>query len=127
MAFEKFKPAVLAGAVALSGAAPAMAQQAYDPMSPAPMAQPSVSQGAETVVATDPEFEDLPIGDGMEETYYHCVACHSTSIIKQQKLSDARWDYLWDWMIEEQGMPDADEETKELILTYLKQHFSSER
>lgn len=126
MAFAKYKPAALAGAVAVFGVAAAMAQQAYDPMRPAPVGQPAVSQDAEAV-ATDPEFENLPIGEGMEETYYQCVACHSTSIIKQQRLSDARWDYLWDWMIEDQGMLDTDEETKELILTYLKQHFSSER
>lgn len=56
-----------------------------------------------------------------------CIACHSTAIIKQQRISDARWEYLWDWMVDDQGMPETDAETKETILTYLKTHFSSER
>lgn len=75
----------------------------------------------------NPDLGGLPDAPGAEDTYYQCTACHSTEIIKQQSLSDARWDYLWDWMIEEQGMLDADPETKELIMGYLKSHFSSER
>jgi hypothetical protein len=77
--------------------------------------------------AGDPEFGDLPPGPGMEDTYYQCVACHSTAIIRQQRLTDARWDYLWDWMIEAQGMQDVEPEIREEILAYLKTHFSSER
>lgn len=76
---------------------------------------------------TDPEFGDLPVSEGMEETFYLCSACHSTAIIRQQHVSDARWDYLWNWMIEEQGMPEQSPEQRELILSYLKRHFSSER
>lgn len=78
-------------------------------------------------ITSNPEFENLPDAPGMEETYFQCVGCHSMAIIKQQHLSDARWDYLWHWMVDEQGMPEADPETKEVILDYLKQHFSSER
>lgn len=75
----------------------------------------------------NPELGDLPNGPGAEETYYQCVACHSTSIIRQQRVTDARWNYLWDWMVEAQGMVEPDDETKGVILGYLKQHFSSER
>lgn len=75
----------------------------------------------------NPELGGLPDGEGAEETYYQCVACHSTEIIKQQRITDARWDELWDWMIETQGMIDPEEEDKALILTYLKQNFSSQR
>jgi hypothetical protein len=116
----------LAFAVVLFAATCADAQQAYDPMSAARGMQPSAQENTETV-ATDPDFEDLPNTAGMEDTYYQCVACHSTAIIKQQHLTDARWDYLWGWMVKEQGMQEADAETKEVILTYLKTHFSSER
>lgn len=73
------------------------------------------------------EFGGLPDGEGAEETYYQCVACHSTEIIKQQRVTDHRWDELWTWMVEEQGMAEPDEETKEIILTYLKENFSAER
>lgn len=79
------------------------------------------------VVDLDSELGNLPVGPGAEDTYYQCIACHSTAIIRQQRLSDARWDYLWTWMIEDQGMYEPDDETKDLILTYLKTHFSSER
>lgn len=116
----------LAFAIVLFGATCANAQQAYDPMSAARGMQPSVQEKTETT-AVNPDFENLPDTAGMEDTYYQCVACHSTAIIKQQHLTDARWDYLWGWMVKEQGMPETDAETKEVILTYLKKHFSSER
>jgi len=120
-------------AAALLGLVPGIvgAQQGYDPMagmrgSPAlPGAAPLAGQAA--APAGDPDFGDLPRGPGMEDTYYQCIACHSTSIIRQQSLTDERWDYLWTWMIEEQGMQDADPEIRETVLTYLKTHFSSER
>lgn len=114
--------AILAALLALPGAL--AAQQGYDPMAAArgAPALPGVA-----APAGDPEFGDLPPGPGMEDTYYQCVACHSTAIIRQQRLTDARWDYLWDWMIEAQGMQDAEPEIREEILAYLKTHFSSER
>ncbi|MEF9604367.1 hypothetical protein O4J55_19280 [Paracoccus sp. PXZ] len=69
----------------------------------------------------------MPDGAGAKETYYQCVACHSTEIIKQQRVTDNRWDELWTWMVEAQGMVEPEPETKALILTYLKTNFSSER
>lgn len=81
----------------------------------------------ETDVARDPEFDNLPISPGMEDTYYSCTGCHSAQTFMQMRLTDARWDYLWGWMIKEQGMPDYGEEMREVILGYLKTHFSSER
>lgn len=106
------------------------AQQAFDPMRPAhnPLgpAVPTPDPDAVDDVP-NPELGNLPDGIGAEETYYQCVACHSTSIIIQQELSDARWDYLWTWMVDEQGMYEPDDETRDLILDYLKTHFSSER
>ena len=98
------------------------------PLSIAPM-QPLGGLGAqpETAVARDPEFGNLPVGPGLETTYYACTACHSEQTFAQQRLSDARWDYLWDWMIEEQGMPDYEADRRDTILEYLTTHFSSER
>ncbi|RJE84084.1 cytochrome C-552 [Paracoccus onubensis] len=77
--------------------------------------------------AGNEELGGLPDGVGAEETFYQCVACHSAEIIKQQRVTDHRWNELWTWMVEAQGMVEPDEETKEIILTYLKQNFSSER
>ncbi|WP_092647758.1 cytochrome C-552 [Jannaschia faecimaris] len=108
----------------------ATAQQVYDPMRPAanplaPLAAGPTVQGPQAEL--DPELGNLPIGPGAEDTYYQCVACHSTAIIRQQRLTDDRWDYLWTWMIKEQGMQEPEPEIAEQILTYLKTHFSSER
>ncbi|MET3794014.1 MULTISPECIES: cytochrome C-552 [Aquamicrobium] len=94
----------------------------YDPMRPA-MPLPGASPRPEG----NPEFDGLIDGPGAEDTFYMCSACHSIALVKQQRLSDARWDYLWTWMIEDQGMADPGEELRETILDYLKEHYSSER
>lgn len=123
-------PATDAVAPATDGVAPAAqpAAAAYDPMAAASRPQgAAVGTMAEADGSANPELGGLPNGSGAEETYYQCVACHSTAIIKQQRITDARWDDLWHWMVEEQGMVEPDDETKALILGYLKQHFSSER
>ena len=96
---------------------------APNPLAPAGAAPTPDAPAAEL----DPELGNLPKGAGAEETYYQCIACHSTAIIRQQRLTDERWDYVWDWMVEDQGMFEPDDETRDLILTYLKTHFSSER
>ncbi len=96
---------------------------AHDPMTALRAPEPAAGGGP----APNPEFGGLPDAPGAEETFYQCVACHSTEIIKQQRLTDARWDYLWQWMVEQQGMIAPDPETREVILGYLKTHFSSER
>ena len=36
-------------------------------------------------------------------------ACHSVRMVTRRNLTDARWDYLWDWMIRVQGMPEMGE------------------
>ncbi|SIO54461.1 hypothetical protein SAMN05444722_3366 [Rhodovulum sp. ES.010] len=102
--------------------------QPMSPLSVAPM-QPLGGLGAqpETGVARAPELGNLPIGPGLEDTYYTCTACHSAQTFAQQRLTDERWSYLWGWMIREQGMPDYGEELKASILDYLTTHFSSER
>ncbi|MDT1064538.1 cytochrome C-552 [Paracoccus sp. CPCC 101403] len=96
-----------------------------DPLDP--MTAMRAKAEASDASAGNDEFGGLPDGAGAEETYYQCVACHSTEIIKQQRVSDHRWDELWTWMVEAQGMAEPDAGTKQTILTYLKQNFSSQR
>ena len=99
-----------------------------DPMAAAqPQGGAAAEPAALAQAAPNPELGDLPDGPGAEETYYQCTACHSTAIIRQQRVTDARWDYLWQWMVDAQGMVEPDAETKDVILAYLKQQFSSER
>ena len=94
-----------------------------DPMSALRAAEKTEGDGP----PPNPEFGGLPDAPGAEETFYQCVACHSTEIIKQQRVTDARWDDLWGWMVEKQGMIEPDPETRDNILAYLKTHFSAER
>ncbi|WP_199261105.1 cytochrome C-552 [Paracoccus binzhouensis] len=125
-------------AVLLLGAGLVAAEARLDPMGalagrPAgsnpldPMTAIRAKADAGAARARNEEFGGLPDGEGAEETYYQCVACHSTEIIKQQRVTDHRWDELWTWMVEAQGMVEPEPETKALILTYLKTNFSSER
>ena len=96
-----------------------------DPLDP--MSALIARQANEDASKGNEEFGGLPDGPGAEDTYYQCVACHSTDIIRQQRVTDLRWDEMWNWMVEKQGMVEPDDETKQVILTYLKTHFSSER
>lgn len=127
-------------AVALLGIPAAkMAQSRPDPMRAAastagtpsaddPMtALRAPAQDPEAEISANEELGGLPDAPGAEDTFYQCTACHSTEIIKQQRITDARWDDLWQWMIDEQGMFEPEPETKTEILDYLKAHFSSER
>ncbi len=71
----------------------------------------------------DPFGSDWPEGPGREDVGYFCSACHSLAIVKQQGLSRRRWDKMFDWMVEEQGMPELEGEERELFLDYLTTHF----
>ena len=88
---------------------------------------PGAPAGGGEEVAIREDLGNLPDTPGVEDTYYLCTACHSAATFAQQRVTDARWDYLWDWMIERQGMPDYGPELRDVILGYLKTHFSSER
>lgn len=83
--------------------------------------------GGFSPVAAQEEFGDLPPGKGQEEVFYNCTACHSTKIITQQGMTRKRWEDALVWMVEEQGMPELDEETLNVILDYLAEQFGPDR
>jgi hypothetical protein len=122
------RAAALLAAMAAGGfwSAGAEAAGGYDPMA-RPVNPMAPGTSSKPDVQLNPELGNLPDTAGAEETFYLCTACHSAAIIRQQRLSDARWDYLWNWMVEKQGMPEQDPETRETVLSYLKRHFSSQR
>ncbi|MET4805054.1 cytochrome c family protein [Limibacillus sp. MBR-115] len=72
-------------------------------------------------------FGVLVPGAGAEETYYNCTACHSERIVAQQGLSRDNWAELLDWMVEEQGMSELDQQTKAVILDYLSKNYGEDR
>jgi cytochrome c len=72
------------------------------------------------------EFQGLAEGPGQEETYYACTPCHSIHLVKQQRLSRARWEKTLRWMVEEQGMPELAPEEHALVLDYLVSHYGQD-
>ena len=67
--------------------------------------------------------EVLPAGPHRDETFYFCVACHSSQIISRQGMTRERWDETLHWMSEKQAMPALKGEERKLVLDYLAQAF----
>lgn len=70
-------------------------------------------------VPEDFEFFPLPPGEGVDEVYYGCIACHSLRTVTNGGYSRAVWDELLDWMVEDQGMMEPEPEVREIMLEYL--------
>lgn len=77
--------------------------------------------GAAAAIVNSPE--DMPEGEGRETVFYMCSACHSMAIVTQQGLSRKRWADVLDWMVDEQGMAELDDVTRNEILDYLAAHY----
>ncbi len=69
---------------------------------------------------------DWPQGELAEEVGWFCQACHSLQIVTQQGLTRSSWDDVLDWMVEDQGMPELDPETRARYLDFLAENFSPE-
>ena len=65
----------------------------------------------------------LPAGNGQEEVFYACTACHSSAIIRRSGFRRDQWDGLMDWMTEKHGMNPLEGAERSLIVDYLAQHF----
>ena len=55
----------------------------------------------------------------------YCTACHSASIVMQQRATPERWKELLVWMEQTQGMAKIPDEDEVLILEYIGTHFST--
>ena len=120
--------ALLAGSPAAfsqqSGGAPAVAPLGgYNPLAPgaAPVAAPAPEAAASGL------YEGLPETDGVELVHALCSACHSIRLVTQQRVTEARWHYLLDWMVTEHSMPELPPEDRALVLAYLTRHYSAGR
>ncbi len=67
--------------------------------------------------------EALPEAPGREETFYACVACYGTAVIRRSRLTREGWDELMDWMTEKQGMARLEGEDRRVIVDYLARVF----
>lgn len=88
---------------------------------PQPWARTIILSYLSTHFAAEEEEDwgGLPPGEGREEVFYTCQACHSLKTVLQQRLSKDAWDETLEWMIEEQGMPEPETDEYALILNYL--------
>lgn len=72
--------------------------------------------------ATEAEEETpevLAPGEGREETFYYCIACHGTAVIRRSGFTRQQWDELMDWMTEKHGMNPLEGDLRETIVNYL--------
>ncbi len=67
--------------------------------------------------------EGLPEAPGREETFYACIACHGTAVIRRSRLSREGWVELMDWMTEKHGMAPLEGEDRRVIVDYLARVF----
>lgn len=90
------------------------------------LAFPAAALAQDEGSGEDNPFAPLPPGEGAEEVFYNCQACHSFRIVMQQNLSRRVWDEVLVWMVEKQGMHELPEDEREVILDYLTEHMGPE-
>ena len=88
----------------------------------APDAQPPAPRKARL-----PDLGLLVAGEGAEETYAYCTACHSERIVAQQGLTRADWEELLEQMVEENGMTPIEEPDLGRVLSYLAVRYGPDR
>jgi len=77
-------------------------------------------------VPEDFEYYPLPPGEGVDEVYFACIACHSLRTVTNGGYSRAVWDELLDWMVEDQGMMEPEPDIREILLEYLSTHIGED-
>src|SRR5690554_1212685 len=95
------------------------------------LAVPLAASGQERItnlasVPEDFEYYPLPPGEGVDEVYYACIACHSLRTVTNGGYSRAVWDELLDWMVAEQGMVEPEPELREVLLEYLSTYIDED-
>ena len=119
-------------AVLLAAAGGALAADA-----PAGKAEPEKAANAPAAGSGDDEDEDdeddeddyegMPPGDGRDEVFAYCSACHSMKLVTQQGLTRADWGEVLVYMVEEHEMAELDEEDEKLVLDYLGKFYGRDR
>jgi cytochrome c5 len=65
----------------------------------------------------------LVIDEGWELVLGHCAACHSASLVTQNRGSRETWEDMIRWMQETQGLWPLDPKTESIILDYLARNY----
>lgn len=79
--------------------------------------------GASRAQKAEETPEVLPAGPHRDETFYFCMACHSSQVVSRQGMNRERWDETLHWMSEKHAMPALEGEERKLVLDYLAQAF----
>lgn len=111
---------------AFAAAALAFASLAV-PAAPAGTAWAADATAAETDDEDEDEYEGLPPGEGRDEVFGYCSACHSIRLVTQQGLSRTVWDEVLVYMVEEHEMPELEPEDRKPILDYLAHFYGPDR
>ena len=72
--------------------------------------------------ASGEDYDGLPEGEGRDLVHVVCDGCHSIKLVVQQGLDRDSWEETLDTMVEEQGMPEMDAESYQIVLDYLSEH-----
>ena len=86
-----------------------------------------LSATAPSISAEEETPDILAPGEGRDETFYYCVACHNTALIRRSGFTRQQWDELMDWMTERHGMNPLEGELRETIVNYLAQAYPPRR
>lgn len=73
-----------------------------------------------------PQVEDpesFPPGEGRDDTFYTCSACHAFKLVASQGFSRERWDETIDLMVDRHGMAKPEAKDREILLNYLASAF----
>jgi len=65
----------------------------------------------------------LKAGPGLESVLRHCVSCHSSKLITQNRANKEGWKSMIDWMYETQNLPKLGDQ-EAIIISYLSEHYS---
>lgn len=72
---------------------------------------------------TNDKPEDYPAGEGRDDTFYACTACHGFKLVAQQGQTRRQWDDTLDWMTQRHNMPRPRDPDRKIILDYLEAAF----
>ncbi|KAF0117614.1 MAG: cytochrome c [Rhodospirillaceae bacterium] len=73
------------------------------------------------------DWQGLPEGQGRQEVFETCQACHSLKLVQQQRLDRRVWDEVLGWMVTEKRMLEPAPEVRQRILEYLVEHYGPSR
>jgi len=78
---------------------------------------------SQTFTPRDESPEEFPAGNGRDETFYTCTACHGFKLVAQQGMSRRQWEETLALMNVQHGMPALDVKDREIVLGYLEAAF----